>query len=163
MSSITSKLSSFLSGDIIFLLAIFLLLFVLSMYFGKGRFASVILAFYPATILFKSFPFMTNLMVMTGDKGILFNKIVIFLIFLIPVYLVINKYVSHYGEYGTGEGALRSGGYAAALLILIVTFSYTTVNFDLIHNFGSQIDAIFEGAGRIFWWNIAPLALLAFL
>lgn len=163
MSSIISKLSSFLTGDIIFLLAVFTVLFVLTMYLGKGRLVSVILAFYPATLLYKSLPFLNKLIMAKGDQGVLFNKLIVFVVILALIYLAINKFISHYAEYGPGEGALRTGGFVLAFLIILVVFSYTTVNLDLIHNFGSQIDAIFGSEARLFWWNIAPLALLSFL
>ena len=162
-TSIISKISDFLTGDIIFLLAVFAVLYVLTMYLGKGRLVSVILAFYPATLLYKSLPFLDKLLLATGDKPLLFNKLGIFLVFLVLIYLGINKFISHYAEYGPGEGALRTGGFVLAFLILLILFSYTTISLDPIHNFGSQIDVIFGGESRIFWWSLAPLVLLALL
>lgn len=162
-TSFVSKISQFLTGDIIFLLAAFAVLFVLTMYLGKGRLVSVVLAFYPATLLYKSFPFMQKLLVATGEKPLLFNKLGIFLVFLILIYFAINKFISHYAEYGPGEGALRTGGFVLALVIMLIVFSYTTISLDPIHNFGSQIDSIFGTETRLFWWSLAPLALLGFL
>lgn len=162
-TTLLTKVSGFLTGDIVFLLAVFVVLFVACMYLGKGRFISIIVSFYPATLLYKSFPFINKMLVMTGEVGVLLNKVLIFLIFLVPIYLIVNRYVAHYGEYGIAEGALRNAGFSVALLILIIVFTYTTVNLDAIHNFGPQIDAIFAGEGKIFWWRIAPIALLALL
>ncbi|MSU45036.1 MAG: hypothetical protein EXS47_00165 [Candidatus Zambryskibacteria bacterium] len=162
-TSIVSKISQFLTGDIIFLLALFAVLFVLTMYLGKGRLVSVILAFYAATILYKSFPYMEKLLVATGEKPLLFNKLGVFLVFLVLIYLAINKFISHYAEYGPGEGALRTGGFVLAMLIVLIVFSYTTISLDPLHNFGSQIDAIFGTEARLFWWSLAPLVLLGFL
>jgi hypothetical protein len=162
-SSIYSKISAFLTGDIIFLLCVFAVLFLLVMYFGKARFISLVLAFYPATFLYKSFPLMDKFLFIVGDRGVMINKILIFLLFMVPIYLVINKYVSHYGEYGGAEGIVRTGGFVASILILVLIFSYTTVSLNLIHDFGSQIDGLFTGEGKIFWWSLAPLALLGFL
>lgn len=162
-TSIVSKISHFLTGDIIFLLFVFTVIFLLTMYLGKGRLVSMILAFYPATILYKACPFVGKLTFADNAKGALFNQLGVFLIFLVLIYLGINKFISHYAEYGPGEGALRTGGFVLAMVIILLLFSYTTINLDLVHDFGSQIDSMFASPSRIFWWSVAPLVLLGLL
>lgn len=66
-------------------------------------------------------------------------------------------------DYSGGESVFRLSGLAIAFLILVVLFSYNVVNYDLYHNFSPQIDALFGIEERQFYWNLAPLALLAFL
>lgn len=160
MSSILSKITSTLSGDVAFLITMFVVLFLLALYFGKNRFASLVLAFYPAIFLYNSLPFLSKLIVLSGDRGITINKVGIFLVLFVLVNLAIRKYVFLYDE---SSSAVSKGALALAVLILILIFSYTTVSLDTFHNFSGQIDSLFAGTTLIFWWGIAPLVILAFV
>ncbi|MCX6701974.1 MAG: hypothetical protein NTX96_02140 [Candidatus Zambryskibacteria bacterium] len=160
MSAILTKITSALSGDIVFLLVTFVVIFLCAMYFGRNRIVSLILAFYPATLLYNSFPFINKFIVLSGDRAVVINKIGIFLVFFILVNLAINKYVALYDE---SSSTFRKGGLAFAVLILFLLFSYTIVNFDVFHNFSSSIDVLFQGETRIFWWSLTPLIILWFV
>lgn len=157
-----TKILALLSSDVVFLGVLLVIFFAFTMYFGRGRIISLILSFYPATLLYKSFPFMDKL-AMDGDMAVTYGKIGIFLIFLIPINIVIGKYVFSESFYTGGEHIFRNIGLSLTLVILIILFSYNTVNFDALHNFSPAIDAIFSGADRTFWWNIAPIILLGVL
>lgn len=161
MSSQISKVVGFLSSDTIFLLAVFVVLFGFIIYFGKGRAISLILAFYPAGLLFNSFPYVSKLIILHGENLILLNKLIIFLLFLIPLTIIIDGYIFSALEYNHSSSMLQSGGLALSLLILFVLFSYSTLNFDLFHNFSPTIDNVFARTEWLFWWNVAPLTLLA--
>jgi hypothetical protein len=160
MSGIISKVTSALSGDVLFLVALFVIIFLCAMYFGKNRMASLVLAFYPATLLYKSFPFINKLTVLSGDTGILINKIVIFLVFFVLISIVIRKYLASYDE---SSGVFSKIGLTLAILIIILVFSYNIVSFDTFHNFSAQIDTLFKNNNLIFWWNLTPLVILAFI
>ncbi len=171
LSSSTSLISNLpipdlagsLGGDTVFLAVAFVLFMGLSYYLGRGLIISTIFAFYPATLLFKSFPFLDKLVLLSGEKLIVLNKVAIFLVFLIPITIVVSKYIFSLSDGGTGSNFLKLAGMSAGLVILVVVFSYNVVSFDTFHNFGSQIDSLFAGSGREFYWFLAPLALLAFL
>lgn len=158
MPSFVTSLIKALSGDLIFLLVVFALFLGCTMYFGRNKVASFIIAFYPATLLYNTFPFINKLLIL-GPSYTVVNKILIFILFLYLVYIAINKYVSLYDESSSG---LSKGGLALSSLILVVLFSYSTVNYDSLHNFSPTIDALFQGLGRVFGWSIAPLILLRF-
>jgi hypothetical protein len=160
MQSILSKATSALSGDVLFLVALFVVVFVCVMYFGKNRMASLVLAFYPATLLYKSFPFLNKLIVLSGDTGILVNKIVIFIVFFVLISIVIRKYLASYDE---SSGVFSKIGLSLAIIIIILVFSYNIVSFDTFHNFSAQIDTLFKNNDLVFWWNLAPLVILAFI
>ncbi len=155
--------SGSLTGDATFLGIIFLLILGLSYYFGRGFIVSLIVSFYPATILFKLFPFMEKVLFLSGEKLLLLNKMGLFLVFLIPITIIVNRFMFTAGDYSTGENMLRLAGLSLAFLLIIVLFSYSTVNYDLFHNYSSQIDGLFSGSGREFYWVLAPIALLAIL
>ncbi|MFZ2523664.1 MAG: hypothetical protein WAW92_04755 [Minisyncoccia bacterium] len=166
MTSILTKIPSvtgILSSDAGFLLAIFIFILGLSFFIGRSAIVSVILSFYPTTLLFKTFPFMEQATFLKGDLLIVFNKIGIFLLFLIPITIIIGRFIFSRSEYGRGDSFLRILGLSVALLILVVSFSYNVSNYDVIHDFGPQIDQLFGISESQFYWNLAPIALMAFL
>ncbi|MFA5888817.1 MAG: hypothetical protein WCW47_00475 [Candidatus Paceibacterota bacterium] len=160
MSVILTKITSALSGDLVFLVVVFAVLFICAMYFGKNQMVSIVLSFYPATLLYNSFPFINKFIVLTGEKLVILNKVGIFLIFFVIANFAIRKYISSYNE---SSSILKNGGLAFAVLVLLLLFSYSTVSLDIFHNFSGSIDVLFVSADRVFWWNLAPLAILIFI
>ncbi len=161
-SSTLSQIMSFLSGDLLFLLVAFILLLIFSLYGGRGRMISLILAYYPASLLFGTLPFIEKLLILQ-DKMLVVNKIAIFLIFLVPISIVINSYIFSESMYSGSAHFIRVGGLALLALILLVSFSYTTVNYDVFHNFGDSVDVLFNPLSRAFYWNTAIFVALAFM
>ncbi len=159
----TVSVSGSIYGDATFLLIIFLIILGTAYYFGRGFIVSIIISFYPATILFKLFPFMDKVIFADGVNLLLLNKLGLFLLFLIPITIIVNRFMFTAGEYNGGENILRLAGLSIAFIIIIVLFSYNTLSYDVFHNYSSQIDAIFGAPGREFYWILAPLALLAVL
>ena len=161
-SSTLSQIGHFLKGDMLFFVVGFILFLVFALYAGKGRVISVILAYYPASILFNTLPFINKLMVLQGNMLVL-NKIAIFLIFLVPLSIIINSYIFSESMHSGAQHLLRTAGLALILLVLTVAFSYSVVNYDAFHNFTSSTDALFNPASKVFYWNFGIFALLAFL
>ena len=153
----------YFSGDAVFLCTLFVIFLALALYFGRGMIVSIILAFYPATFLFNTFPFMAKSIILSGDKLLVLNKIGVFFIFLLPLSIILNKYIFSESEYSSSPHILKSIGLSLSMVLLITLFSYSTVNFDVFHDFSPQIDILFNGGTRLFYWNLVPLALLAIL
>lgn len=153
---------SYLSSDIVFLITIFVLFFVYSLYFGKSKIISLILAFYPAQFFYKSLPFLNSLIFLKGDNLILLNKIIIFAVILFIMNIVFGRYVFHDSGFG-GNHYFKIVGYSLSGVLLVLLFSYSVVNIDQFHNFSPFLDNLFGSSGHIFWWNLAPLAILMFL
>lgn len=153
--------TKFFSGDLAFLLVLFVLFFIFVMYMGRGMIVSFILAYYPATSLYTTFPFLSKFLVLHGDNMVLLNKIGIFLLFLVPLVIIIDRYIFSASEYGGSNGVLKSAGLSIASVALVVLFSYNIVNYDLFHNFSTQIDQLFTFSGALFYWNLGPILLLA--
>ncbi len=154
-------LSKILTGDAAILLGILILFFIYAIYSGRSRIISIILAYYPATLLFHTIPFIEKLVVLEGPTMVLLNKLAVFFVLYIPLNMIIYKYV-----FALDRGSsnfVSSGRLALATLILVLLFSYTTVNLDIIHNFSPIVDSFFQGSVRTFLWNLAPLALMALL
>ena len=151
----------YFSGDAIFLVTLFVLFLIFALYFGRGRLISIILSFYPTTLLYNTFPFINKVIILSGDKMITLNRLVVFLVFLIPISITLERYIFSESEYNGSYNFFSLAGLSLATVVLVVLFSYTTLNFDLFHNFSPQIDSLFSGIDRIFYWNLVPLALLA--
>ncbi len=158
----TTAIIGYLSSDIIFFLVALIFFVGFIMFFGKKTAVSVILSFYPATILYNFFPFTQKLVIFSDPQFEILNKLIIFLILFVPICIIIDRYVAD-SEYSSSVGILRVAGFSLAFLILIVLFSYAVASYDTLHNFGPQIDALFAGTDRIFYWSLAPLIILGFL
>lgn len=150
------------TGDTLFFIVSFVLFMVFTLYVDRGRIISFILAFYPATILFNSVPFMDKLLVL-HDNMLILNKVAIFLIFLVPISIVIRNHMISDSFYAGLSRLFRAAGFAAIATVLVVMFSYEVVNYNVFHDFSPHIDALFNPATRIFYWNIGIFALLAVL
>lgn len=161
-SSTLSQIGHFLKGDMLFFVVGFILFLIFALYAGKGRVISLILAYYPASILFSTLPFLNKLLVLQ-DKMLVLNKMAVFLIFLIPLSIIINSYVFSESMHTGAEHLFRTAGLALIMLALVVSFSYSVVNYDVFHNFTASTDALFNPISRIFYMNVGIFAILAFL
>lgn len=158
-----SSLSKFISGDIIFFIVLFFILLGYGLYFGRGMVVSFILGFYPAVLLYLIFPFGEKLIFASGGKLELLNDLAIFLLFLVPIVIVIDRYSYSSSEYYGTFGIFRTLGFVLSAMILVVSFSYFVTNYDLLHDFSPRIDNIFAIKGAVFYTALLPLLLLAFL
>ena len=166
MSALISKITGFFgvfSGDMIFLVTIFVIFLAYGLYLGRGKLISLIIAFYPATLFFNTFPFTKTLIILHTDKLLVLNKIGIFLLFLIPLNIIVDRFIFSSEDYSSSSNIFRNIGLTLGVVVLIVLFSYNTINFDMFHNFSPTIDTLFSGNDRLFYWNLAPIALLAVL
>ena len=150
-----------ISTDIAVLLVVFFAFFFYTIYFGKNRTISFILAYYPALFLYNTFPWVSKLLILTGAKLLALNKVGIFLIFLLPISIVINRFI--FAESGGGTHIIRVGGLALICLTLVLLFYYTTVDLSIFHDFGSHVDVLFNTPAKVWGSNLAALILLAFL
>lgn len=156
-------LSGPLSVDLVILASIFIILYGYSIYAGRNRLLAFIISFYPATLLFNTFPLMNKVLILQGDKFLTLNKLAIFLLFFIPINIIINRFIFTGSDYSGFTGLVRGAGLSLSALIMVLLFSYSTLNLDVFHNFSPQIDTIFAHSSSIFYWNLASLALLAIL
>lgn len=160
MSGLLTKITSSLSGDFLYLLVVFVLVFICSVYFSKSRMVSLILAFYPATFLYNQIPYFDKILFLKGDTLIVLNKLAIFLVLFILTSVVINKHTFTYNE---SSGFLGKIGLSISLLVLFMVFSYSIVNLDVFHDFSGSIDTLFMGLGRVFAWSLLPFIILMFI
>ena len=152
-----------ISTDFIVLAGIFFVFFFYALYFGRNRIISLIFAFYPSALLYQIFPYFDKLIILQGDKLIILNKLVIFLIFFLPLNIIFSRYIFSESKYSGASHIFRIIGLSLCSLVLFVLFTYTVINLNIFHDFSPTIDLLFTGSTRLFLWNIAPLALLVIL
>lgn len=157
-----SQIGHFLKGDMLFFVVGFIIFLVFALYAGKGRVVSLILAYYPASTLFNALPFINKLLILQ-DKMLIINKIAIFLIFLIPISIIINDYIFSQSIHTGVQNLLRTSVLSLVMLSLVIIFSYSVVNYDALYNFTPSTDALFNPISRIFYMNIGIFAILAFI
>ena len=157
-----AKILSFFSGDILFLVVVCVIFLGYVVYFGRNQAVSLILAFYPALFFYKMFPYVNKLIVLHGEKLITLNQICIFLVLLMVLNFVIDKYVFSSSELGGSFGIVYNLLLSFAMLVLVLVFSYTTVSIDPLYNLSSTIDNLFAG-NNPFWWSLVPFLVLAFI
>lgn len=156
------KIKDLFSADVTVLTIAFIVFFLYGLYFGRDRLISLIITFYLATFLYRIFPYADKLTFLSGDNLALLNKIGIFLLFFLPINIIISRYIVAQ-EYDGSSHVFRTLGLSLASLIVLMLFSYTVTSLDHFYTFSPIINDLFAGAGRVFWWNFAPLALLAIL
>jgi hypothetical protein len=155
-------MSGGISTDITVLVVLFIILFAFAMYFGKSSLISIILSFYPAVYFYQHFPYAEKLIFLHGDSLIIVNKIAIFLLFLIPLNIVIGRYI--FSE--STEGAthyFRTAGYALAGVIMFLIFYYGVISLASFYAFSPILNSLFESPSHLFWLSLAPVLIMLFL
>lgn len=153
---------AFMTGDLGFILIFFGIFFFITSYFGRGMIVSLILSFYVSSLVYLLFPFTSKLIFLKGDLLILINNLIIFLVILIPVTIIINRYMSS-GDYMNYLGFFKITLFSIASLVLLVSLSYIIINYDLLHDFSPQVDALYALNGVSFFIFLLPIIVLVFL
>ena len=147
--------------DFVVLAGLLILFFAYTMYFGKSRIISAIIAFYPAVFLYKLFPSIDKFLVLKGDALMTLNEILIFLVFFVPINIIISRFIFSDSGFGSSK-VLRTVGLSLVSVVLVLIFTYSVVSLDIVYNFSQPIDGLFL-AGNMFYWDLAPVILLFFL
>jgi hypothetical protein len=162
-----TNITHLVSSDVLFLGIAFIIFFVYSVYAGRNRTVSLVFAYYPAVLLYKNFPFASKLIIAQGAKMIALNKVGVFLIFFIPIYIIISRFIVIEGLHLSKPNfmqkmhLLRNVGLSLVCLSVLVLFSYTVIDLTVFHQFSPMIASLFSTPMRIFYINLVPIILLA--
>lgn len=158
------------STDVLALAIAFIAFFAYSIYFGRNRTVALVFSYYPAVLLYQNFPFLSKLMLAgNGNIAVTLNKVVIFLIFFVPLNIIISRFIFiesiHLGKPNMLHNMhiFRNIGLSVVCVTIAILFSYTIIDINAIHNFGGGIDVLFATPVRVWAMNLLPLVLLAFL
>ena len=155
------------SSDVLVLVVAFIIFFAFSVYFGRNRTVSLVFAYYPAVLLYKSFPYLDKLIFAHGDQLVTLNKIIVFLVFFVPLYIIISRFIFieslHLSRpnFMHNIHLVRNLGLSMVCLSIFVLFSYTVISLNAFHHFSPLIDNLFSTPIRSFYLNLVPLILLA--
>lgn len=151
-----------LTADLIVVGITLLIFFLISLYFGKAKLISLILAYYPAVLLYNSFPYLQSILFAKGESLLILNKLVVFLIILILLSIAIGRFIFSESGYG-GSHVVRHIGFSVAATVLFFVFIHSIITINFIYKFSPSIEVLFGTADKIFWWLLFPLILIFFL
>ncbi len=157
------SIPKFFAGDLAFFVFLFAIFFILTVYFGRGVIVSFILGFYITIVLYSTLPSIEKFIFLSGEKLVLLNTLLIFSVILLPLTIIINRYIYSPSEYSSSIGMLKAVAYSIASSILVVAFSYMVIDYDLFHDFSAIIDSIFTYGWGGLIVLLVPLIILAIL
>ncbi|HZS42872.1 MAG TPA: hypothetical protein VFA52_01500 [Candidatus Paceibacterota bacterium] len=163
LALLPNSLTHSYGADLSILVILFILTAVYGLYWGKQRLVSLILAFYPAILLFLNFPYVNNLLLIKATAGQIFvSKCVIFLIFLIPIHLIFNRFV--FGDFGFNSNRkfLQAAILSISILILIIVFFYRVVPLTNVYSVSLPLARYLSTSKDFFWWLLVPFVGLFF-
>lgn len=151
------------SLDILLVCGLFGLLFALSLYFGKAKAISGMLALYIGVLVFSLFPY----------TALVFSKFQnetarTFFPFLVFVLIWAIAFVALEGAIGRSfHGGFLGKGFEAGILSFaslgfLLSILYNALSFDRFYNFSSPIDTLILSSQALFWWSLIGLGALFF-
>jgi hypothetical protein len=124
-----------------------------------SKLASLIISVYIAAFLFANLFFIKQLTLVEDAGQLFWNHLAIFLILLVPVFLLVSKYISRpYTR--SGMRTMRTVILAIAFLGLSMSVLYHIIPLEPIYNLPSQVDMIFASDLAFSIWLILPLLVL---
>ena len=123
------------------------------------KLSSLIIAIYITALLYANLFFIKQLTLVKGADQLFWNHLAIFVIILVPVFFLINKYIST----PVSRGAMKPLRFVLLLIAfvgLVLTILYHIVPLEPIYNLPAQVDQIFASEMAFTIWLIAPLVVL---
>jgi len=135
-----TDLTSVFSYDLAVIAVAAILLFIFALRYGKESILSLIFSLYVGLLVFLHFPYMEQfLFFKESATQLLLSKALIFLVFVVISYVILNRVV--YSDYSPGvpgrwfEAGLLSG----AAILLLLAFSYQILPVTTLYDFGDSM------------------------
>ncbi len=143
----------------VIVLAIVLVVFAsIGFYFGRGKLIALVLAFYPAVLLYEAFPYVEKFTFWRGSVGqVGLSHLLIFFILFIVCYLVIHSVYHDDITISGGERMMQIGVLSLSLLIVGMVLTHIVIPITGVYDFTPTVAGLFRN-NLYFWWLIAPLA-----
>lgn len=123
------------------------------------RIAALIVSVYIAALIYTNAFFIKALTLAKGAEQLFWNNLAIFLILLVPIYLLVNKYVSPPYSRGSMRHA-RVVLLSVALIGLVLAMLYHIIPLEPIFDLPSYVDKFFSSETALTLWLIIPLLAL---
>ncbi len=147
------------ANDFFIALIVFIGVFSLAYYQGRGRFIGFILSLYVGYAFYIVFPF-KSLIPTSSATVTLTADVILFLVFVFIAYSILNRIVM--------SDSFLVGTFGVVILSLCITgfllaLAYHVFPVRSVYTFTHATDALFVAKTYFFWWFIAPAVALFFL
>jgi hypothetical protein len=154
VQDITKSILSF-SSDAVVIFAVIAIFTAYGIFFGKGKILSLLLAFYPATLVLRAIPQFNNPL---GSPDT-YTQLGLFLIVFIVLFYIFNHFIQGQFSFSHVRKTLEASVFGLTAASLTIYFTYHVVNLQKIYNFSPSIDNLFMG-NTSFWWLLAPFVII---
>lgn len=142
----------FLTLDIIIVLVIAIALFFLSISKGEHILVRFLLSFYPTTLIFSNFPFIT----LDGSL----EKVVTYIVILIVFYFLLSKSINSKRTYGKHKKIFSGIILSIASITTILTIYYQIIPIGTLYKFTLPVETFFISTVPYGVWLVVPLIAL---
>lgn len=151
-----------LSSDTLFLIILIAVFLFIGLRKGKGVLVTIIVSLYISTFLY-SYTFLVKSLVFVSDDPfkLFWNHLAIYVLFFVPVYIILNKIISTEGDRGP-VGFVKVGLLSVVLVGFTIAILYHFLSLSSVYNFSSSINDLFASKNSLRVWMILPLLSLFF-
>ncbi len=123
------------------------------------RIVSLVLSIYVTIALYANLFFIQKLVVLEGADKLFWNHLAIFLLILVAVFFIVNRYISlSYTRSGLGQ--IRPVLLILAFTGLVLSILYHVIPLDPVFNLPSIVDQAFSSDLAFTIWLLIPLVVL---
>ncbi len=153
-------LSGAITTDVLIIFAVFILLSLYSLRYGKSYIVSLLISLYVGILAFLSFPYLEDATLLkSSEVQITLSHLAVFLVGIIIIHKIILRFIYIEYSYRKIFKYIEVGLLSGATTALFFAFLYHTIPFATIYDFGNSIDNLFSSQ-YFFWWLIAPMLAL---
>lgn len=143
------------------LIIVVAILTALSFYKGKSTLFSLILSFYPAAIMYASFPYKAKFIFFNANNSqIFYSHALIFLVFFTLSFLVSRRIVFSTGTRAGIIGFIDALFLSIAVVVLTVALTFHVLPYKDIYNLSTQFQNFFSSSSGYFVSILGPVVVL---
>ena|SRR3989344_945550 len=134
------------------------ILFVFAIYYGKDRMIAFLISLYIGLLVFLNFPYTEKvLLIRDSEIGILFSNGLIYLVFVILSFLLLERLV--WAEYppSTSRRFIEAFVFSISGAAFLLSFAYHILPIASAYTFVTPIELLFAPSQFFFWWLLLPL------
>ena len=145
----------------IILIVVVAALTALSYFKGKRILFALIVSFYPASIIYLSFPYKEKFLFSTANSlNTFYSHVVIYLVFFVLSYFVANRIVHADGTHSGVGGFIEALLLSISVVILTTALAFHILPYRDIYNLGTEIQTFLSSDLGYFVSVISPMAVV---
>ena len=145
----------------IILIVVVAALTALSYFKGKRMLFALIVSFYPASIIYLSFPYKAKfLFSSTNSVNTFYSHVVIYLVFFVLSYFVARRIVHADGTHSGVGGFIEALLLSSSVVILTTALAFHILPYRDIYNLGTEIQTFLSSDLGYFISVISPMAVV---